>query len=112
MATPHELDDDDLIYETRGAVGIIRINRADRLGAFTWSMLGRSAAALRAASEDDAVRAVVLTGTGRGFCTGVDLDEMAAVRNTPFARKRVLSDRVHRVARGPWPTSTNPCCAP
>jgi enoyl-CoA hydratase/carnithine racemase len=99
MATADLVVDDDLIYETRGAVGLIRINRPAQLGAFTWPMLDRWAQALASARDDDAIRAVVLTGTGRGFCAGVDLDAMAAVEPTPLARKRVLTDRVHKVVR-------------
>ena len=99
MAPTHDVADDDLIYETRGAVGLIRINRPAQLGAFTWQMLDRWAEALASARDDEAIRAVVLTGTGRGFCTGVDLDTMAAVDATPLARKRVLTDRVHKVLR-------------
>ena len=95
MAANHQVADDALVYETRGAVGLIRINRPKQLGAFTWSMLDRWAHALASARDDDAIRAVVLTGTGRGFCTGVDLDAMAGVEPTPLARKRVLTDRVH-----------------
>jgi enoyl-CoA hydratase/carnithine racemase len=100
MATTHLVADEDLIYETRGAVGLIRINRPAQLGAFTWPMLDRWAQAIASARDDEAIRAVVLTGTGRGFCTGVDLDAMAAVEPTPLARKRVLTDRVHKVVRG------------
>jgi enoyl-CoA hydratase/carnithine racemase len=99
MATADDVADDDLVYETRDAVGLIRINRQAQLGAFTWPMLDRWAQALVSAREDEAIRAVVLTGTGRGFCTGVDLHAMAAVEPTPLARKRVLTERVHKVAR-------------
>ena len=99
MAATHDVADDDLIYEVSGAVGLIRINRPAQLGAFTWPMLERWAQALVSARDDDAIRAVVLSGTGRGFCTGVDLDAMAAVEATPLARKRVLTDRVHKVVR-------------
>jgi len=99
MASDHDVADEDLVYETRGAVGLIRLNRPAQLGAFTWPMLERWAQALTSARDDDAIRAVVLTGTGRGFCTGVDLDAMAAIEPTPLARKRVLTDRVHKVVR-------------
>lgn len=99
MAAADHVADDDLVYETRGAVGLIRINRPAQLGAFTWPMLDRWAQALVSARDDEAIRAVVLTGTGRGFCTGVDLEAMADVEPTPLARKRVLTDRVHKVVR-------------
>jgi enoyl-CoA hydratase/carnithine racemase len=99
MASAHDVADDDLVFATRGAVGVIRINRPAKLGAFTWPMLDRWAQALASARDDDAIRAVVLTGTGRGFCAGVDLEAMAAVEPTPLARKRVLTDRVHKVVR-------------
>jgi len=64
---------DALTYEVRDRVGLIRINRPDKLGAFTWPMIDTWADALIAARQDGVVRAVVLTGTGKGFCTGVDL---------------------------------------
>jgi enoyl-CoA hydratase/carnithine racemase len=100
MAADHELDHDDLTYDVCGAVAVIRINRPTRLGAFTWPMIDRWADALVAARADPAVRAVVLTGTGRGFCSGADLEAMASIGEHPIDRKRVLSDRVHKVARG------------
>ena len=88
-----------LSYEVLEGVGLIRIDRPDKLGAFTWTMIDRWAEALASAQRDDAVRAVVVTGTGRGFCTGVDLDELAAVGRDPINQKRMLTDRVHRVVR-------------
>jgi enoyl-CoA hydratase/carnithine racemase len=88
-----------LSYEVLEGVGLIRIDRPDKLGAFTWMMIDRWAEALVSAQRDDAVRAVVVTGTGRGFCTGADLDELAAVGRDPIDQKRMLTDRVHRVVR-------------
>ena len=85
--------------ETRGAVRVLRITRPERLGAFNWQMIDEWAAALVAAREDPDVRAVVLTGTGRGFCAGVDLDEFLSGGTAPIDSKRVLTDRVHQVAR-------------
>ena len=91
--------DEVLAVETRGAVRVLRIDRPKRLGAFNWQMIDEWAAALVAAREDPDVRAVVLTGTGRGFCAGVDLDEFLSGGSAPIDRKRVLTDRVHKVAR-------------
>src|ERR1700749_4673135 len=88
-----------LSYEVLEGVGLIRIDRPDKLGAFTWTMVDRWAEALVSAQRDDAVRAVVGTGTGRGFCAGVDLDELAAIGRDPIDQKRMLTDRVHRVVR-------------
>src|ERR1700759_5233952 len=88
-----------LSYEVLEGVGLIRIDRPDKLGAFTWTMIDRWAEALVSAQRDEAVRAVVVTGTGRGFCTGGDLDELALVGRDPIDQKRMLTDRVHRVVR-------------
>jgi enoyl-CoA hydratase/carnithine racemase len=88
-----------LAVETVGDVRILRINRPARLGAFNWAMIDAWADALVAAGSDPSVRAVVLTGTGRGFCAGVDLEEFATGGTSPIDRKRVLTDRVHKVAR-------------
>jgi enoyl-CoA hydratase/carnithine racemase len=90
---------DELVIEDDGPVRILRINRPGSLGAFTWSMIDKWADALVAAQWDSGVRVVVLTGTGRGFCSGVDLAELDAVGNSPIDRKRMLTQRVHKVAR-------------
>jgi len=91
------MTDESLSYEIYGLVGLIRINRPEKLGAFTLPMIDKWASALTTAKEDDAVRAVVLTGTGRGFCTGVDLDEIDAAGASPIAGKRLLTEHVYKV---------------
>ncbi len=62
-----------VLYQTDGAVATITLNRPDRLNAITDAMLAELGKALKAAARDDAVRAVLLTGAGRGFCAGQDL---------------------------------------
>jgi len=62
--------------ETEGGVGWIRLNRPEKMnaiGALTRRQLGD---AVKQAEKDDSVRVVVLTGTGRAFCSGADVTEM------------------------------------
>jgi 2-(1,2-epoxy-1,2-dihydrophenyl)acetyl-CoA isomerase len=58
---------------TADGVATISLNRPDSLNALNTAMRKALLAALKAASRDEAIRAVVLTGTGRGFCSGADL---------------------------------------
>jgi len=62
-----------VVYETRGEVGVLTLNRPDKLNAIDAGLRRDVHAALGAAREDDAIRAVVMTGAGRGFCSGADL---------------------------------------
>jgi 2-(1,2-epoxy-1,2-dihydrophenyl)acetyl-CoA isomerase len=69
---------DGIDYRVSGAVATITMNRPEALNALTVDMkVGLIAAVQRAAADDD-VRAVVLTGAGRGFCVGQDLKEHVA----------------------------------
>jgi 2-(1,2-epoxy-1,2-dihydrophenyl)acetyl-CoA isomerase len=63
--------------EYRAAEGVARIalNRPDKLNAFNEAMHGQLASALDAADADPAVRCLLLTGNGRGFCAGQDLGD-------------------------------------
>jgi enoyl-CoA hydratase/carnithine racemase len=66
--------DDLVLAERRGAVLVLTLNRPDRLNAWTDALEERYFAHLDAAEADPEVRAIVLTGAGRGFCAGADLD--------------------------------------
>ena len=70
----------DLLAERRGHVALLTLNRPERLNAITFAMLEALAAALTDAERDPDVRVIVLTGAGRGFCSGLDLKEAAAGR--------------------------------
>jgi enoyl-CoA hydratase/carnithine racemase len=58
-----------------GAVATITLHRPERLNAFTSEMGRELNGALRALDEDESVRAIVITGTGRAFCAGADLEK-------------------------------------
>jgi len=65
---------EQILYEVDDHVLTITLNRPDRLNAFTPTMGRELIEALDAADADDAVRAIVVTGAGRGFCAGADLE--------------------------------------
>jgi 2-(1,2-epoxy-1,2-dihydrophenyl)acetyl-CoA isomerase len=65
----------NLLVQTRGAVRCLVLNRPERLNALDAALLAALNEALAAAEADSAVRAVLLTGAGRGFCAGADLQQ-------------------------------------
>jgi enoyl-CoA hydratase/carnithine racemase len=69
-------------YGVDGPVATITLNRPEKLNAYTAQMGAELAMAVEAADADDAVRAVILTGEGRGFCAGADISEGAASFDT------------------------------
>lgn len=73
--------DDLVLYEVRGNVALITLNRPDRLNALVPGMGDVYAGLLRRADADPQVRAIVVTGAGRGFCSGADLAVLAEGRN-------------------------------
>jgi enoyl-CoA hydratase/2-(1,2-epoxy-1,2-dihydrophenyl)acetyl-CoA isomerase len=84
----------DLSIERRGGIGIVRFDRPDRLNAFrsvTFDMFHR---ALAVAAVDPAVEALVLTGNGRGFCAGEDLDEMGDAAASGFSLRAARRELV------------------
>ena len=66
-----------VLVEVRDRVALITLNRPDRLNALTADMSTAYARALRAADADPRVRVAVVTGAGRGFCSGADLSVLA-----------------------------------
>jgi enoyl-CoA hydratase/carnithine racemase len=63
------------LYERRGSIGVVTLNRPERLNAISGDLLAAFAAALNASLADAQTAAVVLTGAGRAFCSGDDLKE-------------------------------------
>ena len=75
-------------------VARLTLRRPDRLNALTWAMVDELHATLARIAADRAIRVVVLTGEGRGFCSGMDLSEVASATDEPaveiFARQERL----------------------
>lgn len=76
------MDFQTIRYEVDGPAATITLNRPDRLNAYTATMGVELARAVRLADEDDRVRAVILTGEGRGFCAGADISAGAGSFDT------------------------------
>lgn len=72
------MDFEHILFDVSDGVATITLNRPEKLNAYTTEMGEEVVAALRSTRDDDAVRAVVLTGAGRGFCAGVDLEHLKA----------------------------------
>jgi 2-(1,2-epoxy-1,2-dihydrophenyl)acetyl-CoA isomerase len=67
---------------TAGAVSTITLDRPDKLNAFTGTMREDLLQALRECEQEDAVRVVVITGAGRAFCAGGDVEYMHTLQQT------------------------------
>ena len=72
------MSEQSILVERDGAVAIVRFNRPDFMNAVTKQMSARYAAVMRELDADAGVRAIVLTGNGKGFCSGADLAVIAA----------------------------------
>jgi 2-(1,2-epoxy-1,2-dihydrophenyl)acetyl-CoA isomerase len=74
----HDLTDGVVRYDLSDGVATVTLNRPDAMNALNAELKVALRDTLAAAAEDDAVRAVLLTGTGRAFCVGQDLAEHAS----------------------------------
>lgn len=68
---------EDLLFEKDGDVAIITLNRPDRMNAMSAAMTQGMLGLVRELRDDDTVKVIVLTGSGRAFCTGADVGGLA-----------------------------------
>lgn len=80
-----------LLYEVSEHILTLTLNRPDRLNAFTGKMMEELIAAFDRADADDEVRAIIVTGAGRGFCAGADLSQGA--KTFDFAAREDRPDK-------------------
>jgi enoyl-CoA hydratase/carnithine racemase len=66
----------EVVRETEGPVAIVRLDREDKLNAFTYAMIEAIRKSVADAAEDPAVAGVVITGTGRAFSAGLDMGDL------------------------------------
>lgn len=79
MSTSSQSRTTDVIADRHGPVLVLTLNRPARLNAWTDSMEARYFDLLADADIDPDVKAIVLTGAGRGFCAGADMDDLSAL---------------------------------
>lgn len=81
-----------ILAETRGAVGLIRLNRPQALNALNTQLITELTSALQAFDKDDAVGAIVLTGSEKAFAAGADIKEMQSLDFAVAFSRDFLSD--------------------
>lgn len=74
------MDYEQITVAQEGAIKVITLNRPDRLNAWTPRMAEEQGDAIIAANEDPATGAILMTGTGRGFCAGADMEDTFQTR--------------------------------
>lgn len=96
---------EQITYEMSDGIATITLSRPERMNAFTPLMLDEWLAALTDAHTDDEVRVVILTGTGRGFCTGADISRggeglsLVDRSRSHVENRNFLRDSVQRIPR-------------
>jgi enoyl-CoA hydratase/carnithine racemase len=73
---------EQILYDVRDRIATITLNRPERLNAWTAQMGKELYAAFATAAEADEVRVIVVTGAGRGFCSGADMQALRDIQNT------------------------------
>jgi enoyl-CoA hydratase/carnithine racemase len=91
-------------WEVDGGVGTVTLDRPDVLNALTFRVYRALADHLKALASDDAVQAVVITGKGRGFCSGGDVEEIIGALLTQDAKQvlefaRMTGELIENVRR-------------
>lgn len=83
---------EDLLYDVSDRVALITLNRPDRLNAWTGAMTASMRRAIGDAVADAGVRVIVVTGAGRGFCAGADMNLLQELGGQPQGER---VDRTH-----------------
>ncbi|MBP6940319.1 MAG: enoyl-CoA hydratase/isomerase family protein [Syntrophorhabdaceae bacterium] len=86
-----------VLYEAKEHVAVITLNRPEAKNAFSPEMIRLWREYLEEAKQDDAIRAIIVTGNGDTFCSGGDIRDMAEGKLQSWDMKRFLWDGVHRI---------------
>jgi methylglutaconyl-CoA hydratase len=99
-----------LKYEKDGAIATVTLNRPDKRNALSSTMIDELLGALNVADNDGAVRVVILTGAGKAFCSGMDLETLQSIANQTGAQNladsRQMARMFHRIYSFPKPLIT------
>lgn len=99
-----------LKYEQDGAIATITLNRPDKRNAISSTMIQELLLALNAADGDGTVRVIIITGAGRAFCSGMDLETLQTIAGQTdeqnLADSRQMARMFHRLYCFPKPLIT------
>jgi enoyl-CoA hydratase len=102
----NDLSSSVLCIEQRGDVRTLMLNRPRQRNALDAALVDALDAALTAAEQDEATRAVLITGAGRSFCAGADLQHLLGLSDageSPVPFLRTVSDLTRRIEQSPLP---------
>lgn len=91
----------DILYEVKDRIATVTLNRPDRLNAYTAQLGNSLRLAMADAAKDSQVRVIVLTGAGRGFCAGADMQVLTGVLGGNRADAEVKDDPAFASQYGP-----------
>lgn len=72
---------EDILYRVEDGVAVVTLNRPHKLNAWRGEMDRDVRAAMRAANDDPAVKVIILTGAGKGFCAGADMNMLQTIQS-------------------------------
>ncbi len=101
----------DLLFEVEDHIATITLNRPDRLNAISRPMLKQLSQRLVECNADDSVRVVLITGAGRGFCAGLDLQDAASGTGIGSEQSAKAAYRLFDLRNAP-PTVLHDCDKP
>lgn len=87
----------DLLESIEDGIAVLTLNRPERLNALSTDMLRGLADSLQRYAADDAIRCIVLTGAGAGFCAGGDVKAMATRAPQTFEQRADGIRRMHQI---------------
>jgi len=103
------MDYEQITFEQRGRVGLITLNRPEKLNAWTDRMMGEYRDAIERSNADPGIGAIVMTGSGRAFCAGADIGGFQA--QIKGAADSPVSGRANREG-GDWISFLNSMAKP
>lgn len=91
----------DILYSVADGVATVTLNRPEKLNAWRGQMEQEVREAMKLASADGSVRVIVLTGAGKGFCAGADMNMLQGIQGDAGASRSAVN------AAAPWDPASN-----
>ena len=98
MSDAEGTNDEVVLYDEQDGVAVITLNRPERLNSWTGELGSAYFDALDRAAASESVRAIVVTGAGRGFCSGADMDMLQGIGAGERGERPKLRDERHDYA--------------